>query len=78
LDLVMPGMSGLDALARLRARHPGARVLICSSISEQRTLLDAIALGARDYVLKPFEDERLLDAVAKALRDPAPGQRVSR
>jgi two-component system chemotaxis response regulator CheY len=71
MDLVMPVMTGMEALAGLRAQDPAARVVVCSSISEQKSLLRAIALGARDYVLKPFDDEALLDAVRKALRDPA-------
>jgi two-component system chemotaxis response regulator CheY len=68
LDLVMPVMTGMEALAGLRASAPEACVLVCSSITEQRSLLQAITLGARDYVLKPFDDERLLEAVRKALR----------
>jgi two-component system chemotaxis response regulator CheY len=70
LDLVMPRMSGVEALRELRRRHPEARVVVCSSLSDQSSILEAIGLGARDYVLKPISPERILAAVAKALKNP--------
>ena len=73
LDLVMPGLGGLDALRELRKRHPEARVIVCSSLSDQGTLLRAIDLGARDFVVKPVDEAKLLESVSKALRAaPAP------
>jgi two-component system chemotaxis response regulator CheY len=70
LDLVMPRMSGVEALKELRRRHPEARVVVCSSVSDQPSIFEAIGLGARDYVLKPISPERILAAVAKALQNP--------
>jgi two-component system chemotaxis response regulator CheY len=67
LDLVMPRMSGVEALQELRRRHPTARVIVCSSLSDQPTILEAIRLGARDYVLKPVNGDKLLNAARKAL-----------
>ncbi len=68
LDLVMPNVGGLEALEALLAAHPDATVIVCSSVSDERSILEAIGLGARDYVLKPVQPAKLLDAVAKALR----------
>lgn len=68
LDMIMPRVTGLEALRELRARHPEARVIVCSSITHERAVFEAIALGARDYVLKPVVAEKLLAAVEKALR----------
>jgi len=67
LDLVMPRMTGVEALGELRQRHPEARVIVCSSLSDQQTIFEAIRLGARDYVLKPVSAEKLLDAARKAV-----------
>ncbi len=67
LDLVMPGRSGLEALGELRARRPRPRVVVCSSLGDEPTILAALRLGARDYVLKPLSPNRLLAAVAKAM-----------
>lgn len=68
LDIEMPRVTGLEALRQLRGRHPNARVIMCSSLQSDRVLLEAVAAGARDYVLKPVSPEKLLDAVAKALK----------
>lgn len=67
LDLVMPRRDGLETLRALRARHPHAAVVVCTSLSGEPALLEAVRLGACDYVLKPVSPGRLLDAVAKAL-----------
>ena len=67
LDVVMPRMTGVEALQELRRRHPEARVVVCSSISDEPSIIEAIGLGARDYVLKPFTPERVLEAIRKAL-----------
>ncbi len=69
LDMVMPKMTGLEALRELRRRHPEARVIVCSSVSDELSIFEAIAAGARDYVLKPVDPERVLEAVEKALRN---------
>ena len=78
LDLVMPRMTGVEALRELRQRHPNACVLVCSSLSDEATIFEAIRLGARDYVLKPVDGEKLVDAARKALgaaaRVPADGK----
>jgi two-component system chemotaxis response regulator CheY len=67
LDLVMPRMTGVEALRELRQRHPDACVLVCSSLTDEATIFEAIRLGARDYVLKPVDGEKLLEAARKAL-----------
>lgn len=67
LDLVMPEMTGVEALRELRRRDPAARVVVCSSLSDRESILTAIGLGARDYLLKPIRPEKVIDAVAKAL-----------
>lgn len=67
LDLVMPEVSGLEALRQFRARDPRPRVVVCSSLGDEPTILEALRLGARDYVLKPVSPDRLLDAVTKAM-----------
>lgn len=68
LDMIMPRVTGLEALRELRARHPEARVIVCSSLTHEPAVLQAIAQGARDYVMKPVVAEKLLEAAAKALK----------
>lgn len=69
LDLTMRGMHGLDVLAQLRGLDPSARVIIASA-DIQRPVQELVAKGgAKDFVAKPFEAERVLDAVIRALEE---------
>ena len=67
LDITMPDKDGLAALRELIALDPEARVIICSALGQEAKVLEAIKIGAKDFVVKPFDAERLLGAVAKAL-----------
>ncbi|PIE04931.1 MAG: two-component system response regulator [Spirochaetales bacterium] len=66
MDISMPRMDGLEALRRIRLEDPAASVVMCSSLGDQKQILEAIRLGASDYVVKPFPRERLLSALSKA------------
>ena len=65
LDIVMPEMDGMAALKELRALDENARVVMLTSLHEQSTVMDAIRSGAIDFVVKPFDDQRLLAIVKK-------------
>ncbi len=67
LDITMPDKDGLATLRELLAAAPHARVVICSALGQEAKVIEAIKLGARDFVVKPFDAERLLGAVEKAL-----------
>jgi len=67
LDITMPNKDGLSALAEILAIDPGARVVMCSALHQESKVLQSIRLGARDFVVKPVEPGRLLEAVEKAL-----------
>lgn len=66
LDIVMPRMSGLEALKRLVAAEPRAKVIMVTAIDQREALMEAIKIGAADFIVKPFDDERVLSAVKKA------------
>jgi two-component system chemotaxis response regulator CheY len=67
LDITMPDMDGLTALREIIAIDPGARIIMCSALGQENKVLDAIKAGAKDFVVKPFKADRVLDAVGKAL-----------
>jgi two-component system, chemotaxis family, chemotaxis protein CheY len=67
LDITMPEMDGLAALKQIIAIDPRARIIMCSALGQESKVLEAIKAGARDFVVKPFKPERVLDAVGKAL-----------
>ena len=67
LDITMPEKDGLAALAEIMAIDPAARVLMCSALGQETKVIESIKLGAKDFVVKPFQAGRLLEAVGKAL-----------
>ena len=67
LDITMPEKDGLAALREIIAIDPAARVVMCSALGQESKVLESIKLGARDFVVKPFKPERVLEAVGKAL-----------
>ncbi len=66
MDITMPVMNGLRALNGIRRRDPDACVVMCSALGQQKYVIRAIQLGARDFVVKPFRQERIVNAVRKA------------
>ena len=67
LDITMPEKDGLAALAEIVAADPSARVVMCSALGQETKVLEAIKLGAKDFVVKPFQPARVIEAVDKAL-----------
>jgi two-component system chemotaxis response regulator CheY len=67
LDITMPEKDGLAALAEIMAINPRARVVMCSALGQEGKVLESIKLGAKDFVVKPFQPARVLEAVGKAL-----------
>ena len=67
LDITMPEKDGLAALKEIIALDPAARVVMCSALGQESKVLESIKLGARDFVVKPFQAERVNEAVVKAL-----------
>ena len=67
MDITMPEMDGLAALKEIRGGDPAARVVMCSAMGQQSMVIEAIQAGARDFIVKPFQPDRVLEAIQKAL-----------
>ena len=67
LDITMPEKDGLAALKEIIALDPAARVVMCSALGQESKVLEAVKSGAKDFVVKPFQPDRVIDAVGKAL-----------
>ena len=67
MDIVMPDMGGIDAVKEITKIDPGARILMCSAMGQQALVVEAIQAGAKDFVVKPFQPARVLEAVARVL-----------
>ena len=67
MDIVMPEMGGIDAVREITRLDPGAKVLMCSAMGQQALVVEAIQAGAKDFVVKPFQPGRVLEAVQRVL-----------
>jgi two-component system, chemotaxis family, chemotaxis protein CheY len=67
MDIVMPDMGGIDAVRAIIREYPQARILMCSAMGQQALVIEAIQAGARDFVVKPFQPSRVLEAVQRVL-----------
>jgi two-component system, chemotaxis family, chemotaxis protein CheY len=67
MDIVMPDMGGIDAVRAITKEYPNARILMCSAMGQQALVVEAIQAGARDFVVKPFQPSRVLEAVQRVL-----------
>ena len=68
LDITMPEMDGLTALREIKKFDPDARVAMVTAIGQQQVVMEALQAGARDFVVKPFQPDRILAAVEKLLK----------
>ncbi len=67
MDITMPGVSGIDAAARLLATHPEAHIIMVTSHAQQGMVTDALKAGARGYILKPVKTDKLAVAIQRAM-----------
>ncbi len=67
MDITMPEMDGIAAVKEILGFDSTARVIMCSAMGQQSMVIDAIQAGAKDFIVKPFQPERVLEAVSKAL-----------
>ncbi|MBQ8591455.1 MAG: response regulator [Lachnospiraceae bacterium] len=67
MDITMPEMDGIQALKAIKASDPGALVIMCSAMGQQAMVIESIQGGAKDFIVKPFQAERVLEAVKKVV-----------
>ena len=67
MDITMPDMDGISAVKEIRKINPNALIIMCSAMGQQAMVIDAIQAGAKDFVVKPFQPDRVLEAIRKVL-----------
>ncbi|WP_123053456.1 response regulator [Clostridium sp. JN-1] len=67
MDITMPDMDGIEAVKAIKALDPAAKIVMCSAMGQQTMVMDAIKAGARDFIVKPFQPDRVLEAIKKVL-----------
>lgn len=67
MDITMPEVDGISALKNIRMEDSNAKVVMCSAMGQQSMVIEAIQAGARDFIVKPFQPDRVLEAVKKVI-----------
>jgi len=67
MDITMPEMDGISAVKQIKSLDPGAKVVMCSAMGQQAMVIEAIQAGAKDFIVKPFQPERVVEALKKVL-----------
>lgn len=67
MDITMPDMDGIQAVKAIKEFDPSAKVVMCSAMGQQSMVMDAIKAGAKDFIVKPFQADRVLEAIRKAI-----------
>lgn len=67
MDITMPELDGIGALKKIKGADPGATVIMCSAMGQQAMVIESIQAGAKDFIVKPFQADRVLEAVKKVV-----------
>lgn len=67
MDITMPDMDGIEAVKAIKAFDPAAKIIMCSAMGQQSMVMDAIKAGAKDFIVKPFQADRVLEAINKVI-----------
>ena len=67
MDITMPEVDGIQALKNIKAADPNAKVIMCSAMGQQAMVIESIQAGAKDFIVKPFQPDRVLEAVKKVV-----------
>ena len=69
MDIVMPEMDGIEAVKKIVAIEPDAKILMCSAMGQQAMVIEAIQAGAKDFVIKPFQPTRVMEAIDRTFQE---------
>lgn len=67
MDITMPQCDGIQALKTIMGKHPAAKIVMCSAMGQQAMVIESIQAGAKDFIVKPFQPQRVLESINKAL-----------
>lgn len=67
MDITMPEKNGIEALKEIKGNFPDAKIIMCSAMGQQKMVVEAIEAGAKDFIIKPFDENRVLEAIDRVL-----------
>lgn len=65
MDITMPDVDGIEGTRRIKQFDPNAKIIICSAVGQERNVLEAIKAGATNFIVKPFKEEKIIEAINK-------------
>ncbi|WP_404459349.1 response regulator [Oceanobacillus kapialis] len=68
MDITMPIMNGIDAIKEIKSFDPHATIIVCSAMGQQKVVVEAIESGAKDFIVKPFDESQVLETVNRILK----------
>lgn len=67
MDITMPEMDGISAVREIKKADPEAKIIMCTAMGQKNMVMEAVAAGARDFIVKPFQPDKVLESVQKLL-----------
>lgn len=67
MDITMPEMDGITAVREIRKQFPNANIIMCTAMGQKNMVMEAVTAGAKDFIVKPFQPEKVLEAVQKII-----------
>ena len=67
MDITMPEMDGITAVREIRKQFPNANIIMCTAMGQKNMVMEAVAAGAKDFIVKPFQPEKVIEAVQKLI-----------
>ncbi|WP_409253847.1 response regulator [Bacillus sp. SCS-153A] len=67
MDITMPEMTGIEAVRHIINEYPEAKIIMCSAMGQQKLVVEAIEAGAKDFIVKPFDESRVVEAINRVL-----------
>lgn len=67
MDITMPELDGIGAVKQIKSIDPNAKIIMCSAMGQQAMVLESIQAGAKDFIVKPFQADRIIEAVSKSV-----------
>lgn len=67
MDITMPDMNGIEAVRKILTEFPLAKIIMCSAMGQQKVVVEAIEAGAKDFIVKPFDEVRVDEAIKRVL-----------
>lgn len=69
MDITMPEMNGIEAVKKIKEIDPNAKIIMCSAMGQQAMVIEAIQAGAKDFIVKPFQPARVIEALQKLAKE---------